>query len=211
MVKFNLSVPCCVKCYLFPHPSFLSCIHLSSRLCIYSLFFILPFSVPVFFKLSPSLHPSLSLSLSPCSLCLYWFCGSARSMLLALFLMEGVRWSLGLPNEIKLKTFPSLSLFPRNRRKPHRLWTCMCEMSSLCSDCQPISAPPSPWFSAPHPSLFSPPKVYFCLTLSTCVTATNEHHSHGLPHKYAHFLHCTSSLQIFSFCARFQSTSLEEY
>lgn len=63
------------KCHLFPHHS----IYHTSIFWLH----LLTLSLHFYFKLSP--HLSLSLSLSPCSLCLYWFCGSVHSMLLALF------------------------------------------------------------------------------------------------------------------------------
>lgn len=108
-----------------------------------------------FSQLSPSLHLSLSLSLSPFSLCLYWFCGSVRSMLLALFdrgsemESQAAKWNQSL-------FFPSLALFPHSTATSENFIgfeLCVCEMSSLCSDCQPIFVPLS-WFQLPMP-LFS--------------------------------------------------------
>lgn len=152
--------PCCVKCYLSPHLPFLSCTYLSLPLCIRSLFFLQPSSLPVSFNcLSLFIYHSLYLCLLALCVCIDFV--AVHTPCFSPFLIEGVRWSLRLPNESLF--FSALTLFslapPKQARTPSALNSCVCEMSSLCSDCQPISVQaPHPLFSGPLPSFFSPPK-----------------------------------------------------
>lgn len=156
------------KCHLFPH-------HSTSHTSMCSLHLL---TLPFHFYSKLSQHLSLSLSLSACSLCLYWFCGSVSSMLLALFdggsemESQSAKWNQSLFFFISLP--PSVPSLRCNKRELHQLWTCVCEMSSLCSDCLPISVP-FLLFLAPHCFLFPPHLpglIQFDVFL--CVTSKNK-------------------------------------
>lgn len=118
--EFTLSVPrwkpLLCDCYHFLHLCFLFYIPLPFPHCIYSLSLILPFSVPVFLT---SNHLCICHSLYLCllALCVCIDFVAVHSPCFSPYLMEGVRWSLRLPNEIKV-LFLSLSLFPPNSANP---------------------------------------------------------------------------------------------
>lgn len=156
----------------------LTCIHLSFPSLHLLLSLHSDFALPAFLTFSLYIYHSLYLCLPSLCVCIDFV--AVHALCFSPFLIEGVRWSLKLPNEIKV---PLFSLLPRffpsfhcNKRKLHWLWTWVCEMSSLCSDCQPIFVP-SLLFSAPHLAFFLTSQIYFSLTL---ITYSNS----GLLHTY---------------------------
>lgn len=160
--EFILSVPhwkpLLCDSYLFLHLSFRSYIHLPFHLCIYSLFLILPFSVPVFqlLTISASVTRFIYVSLLFVSVLILWQC-----TLHAPHPIWWREWDGVSDCQMKSKSFFSPPLcFSCKECKPHWLWTCLRNGFSVLWSSTHAWPPFS--FSAPHLSLFSPHKVYFC-------------------------------------------------